>query len=101
MRRMWIALLAVALVACETVPTAKPKGPTSEVERQVVTILAPSAQIVDQPFEDALALVDLSRSREAGVLVAERPDATFRERCAGHRRLQHRGIRTQLRVRAG
>src|SRR5258706_16193392 len=62
MRRMWVALVAVALGACDTAPAAKPKGPTSEVERQVVAILAPNAQIVDQPFEDALALVDLPKA---------------------------------------
>ena len=61
-RRSAIALLAIWLVACQAAaPQAKaPSGAAGDMARQVAAIAAPNAEVVDQPFEDLLASLDLN-----------------------------------------
>jgi hypothetical protein len=70
------ALLALAVLSCDVVPGAAPKGPTGsagevarEVGRQVAAIGATNAEVVDQPFEDVLAMLDLPKTH--GAVAAE------------------------------
>jgi hypothetical protein len=59
-RQLGVVLLALAVVAaCSAAPSAATRGPATDLERQVVSILAPTADIVDQPLEDVLAKLDL------------------------------------------
>ena len=59
----WIgAVLALALVSCDMLPSAAQKRPTSDLERQVAALVAPNADIVDQPFEDLLSALDLPKT---------------------------------------
>src|SRR3981081_2812102 len=78
----WIALvLVLALVsACDKLPATAPKGPTTEFERQIASILAPNADLVDQPFEDLLAALDLQKTY--GTHASEILDQIHRTRAA-------------------
>jgi hypothetical protein len=61
-RRLGGVVLILALVSCDMLPSAAQKGPTSELERQVSALVAPNADIVDQPFEDLLVALDLPKT---------------------------------------
>jgi hypothetical protein len=67
-----VALVALALLSCNLLPSAAPQapsGPVGEVAREIATqvaaIAAPNAELADQPFEDLLAKLDLANSHGA------------------------------------
>ena len=65
MRRLALAFVACSLVACQTaVPAAKtpPAGTLGDVARQVGSVAAPNADVVDQPFEDLMARLALPKT---------------------------------------
>jgi hypothetical protein len=79
--RRWVgAVLALALVSCDMLPSAAQKGPTSDLERQVAALLAPNADVVDQPFEDLLSALDLPKTY--GAQAAEILDQIHKTRAA-------------------
>ena len=58
-------LVTVAVLACQgATPTAKttPSGPIGDVARQVASLAASNAELTDQPFDDLLAKLDLSKA---------------------------------------
>lgn len=69
--------------SCNSLPGAAPKSPVGaggDVARQVAAILAPSTEIVDQPFEDLLSALDLATTY--GVQATEILDQIRRTRAA-------------------
>jgi len=65
MRRLAIAFVSCALFACQpAVPATKtpPPGTLGDVARQVTALVAPNADVLDQPLEDLMTRVDLQKA---------------------------------------
>jgi hypothetical protein len=65
MRRLVATLAALALASCTATPATSPSppaGPAGEVARQIKTILAANGDLVDQPFEEFAASLDLGKA---------------------------------------
>jgi len=64
MRFAVLTTLALVLSACD--PSAKtPQGPAGDVARQAAAVVAPGADVADQPFEDLVAQLDLRKTYTA------------------------------------
>lgn len=60
---MLALLMTFALVsgACELMSKG-PQGPTGDVAKEVAAVLAPGADVKDQPFEDLISRIDLQKA---------------------------------------
>ena len=64
-RRLALTLIVASLVACQggaPATKAPPSGPIGDVARQVGSVVAPNADVVDQPLEDLMARLALSKT---------------------------------------
>ena len=63
------ALLTLALLSCDALTGTAPKppsGPAGEVARHIAALVAPNADVTDQPFEELLAKLDLAKTHGSG-----------------------------------